>query len=66
MAIFPGAGIGAMDFVQACFPYMAIFVQACFPALTVCNATSHQDHIELFLVVEPIHLQVDGLADKLL
>jgi hypothetical protein len=55
MAIFPGAVIGAMDFVQTCFP-----------ALTVCNATSHQDHIELFLIVEPIHLQVDGLADKLL
>jgi hypothetical protein len=31
MANFPGAVIGAMDFVQACFLQMVIFVQACLP-----------------------------------
>jgi hypothetical protein len=30
MAIYPGAVIGAMDFVQACLRYkLDIFVQAC-------------------------------------
>lgn len=35
-------------------------------SLTLYISFSHQHDIELFLIVEPIHLEMDGFADEFL